>query len=165
MRMGWPDGAIPRRGQAGFSECVQKLAAVLGELRPEEVYVTHPADGWADHTAAAQIARAALGRLGGPPRLIQYPVWMWFNAPSPLRRHVDLSLAWRLKLTPEAHARKRAAMGCYLNAPPAPCGLPWCGRLPYGVTAPAGRSGEIYFDAFDARQRAKAEGARRTASQ
>ncbi len=144
-RLGWKDGGLPAPGSAEFEPAVQELAELLSELEPQEVYVTHCRDGLPDHEAAARLVAEASGRLAFPVKLVYYPVWLWFNAPTPLTRHVDFASASRLQLDRETLRRKQAAIRHYLKSARAPCGLPYCGRLPRGVTAPAKRRHEFFF--------------------
>ena len=62
-----------RTGAAGTYDArslEEDLAALLGRLRPHDLYVTHPLDSHPDHAATYAYVRRALDRLGGvPPRL------------------------------------------------------------------------------------------------
>lgn len=124
----WTDGAIPRRGSPDFDRAVAELANMLGSLTSSHIFAPHPCEGWSDHVAAEELTRAAVGRSGVAAELYHYCVWFWFSMP--LRRSVQVR--WRDALTLDISPvfdRKQQAIRAYLDDL-APCGHPWCGRLP-----------------------------------
>jgi len=54
---------------------------VLRRHRPELVLLPHRADVHAEHCLANAIVRRALARLERPPRILEYPVWLWHSWP------------------------------------------------------------------------------------
>ncbi len=122
------DGSLPGPGQPMFGSAVSGLAGIVGDLRPAEVYCTHPMEVWKDHVAASAIARAAV-RLASPGTAVyEYLVWAPLN-----RSFMDLvSLPWRraARLTIRPWADLKAQAICSYLSGTARCGRPWVGQLP-----------------------------------
>lgn len=78
--LGVTDGTVPARE----SDLAARLAGLIAELRPDDVYATAADDGHGDHAAAGRAARAAVRATDGRVRLLEYPVWLWTSWP--LRR-------------------------------------------------------------------------------
>ena len=89
-------------------EAVAKLAAVLEEIKPSEVYVTSPFEAHPEHVAANAIVREARAGAGVEPTLFEYSVSPRKGSPPPgpsSRRHeVDVSAQ---------RAREREALGVF----------------------------------------------------
>lgn len=64
-----------------FDEAVARIAALLDQTMPEEVFVPCEGDPPADHVATRQIALAALRRHGRPVTVYEYPIWFWEHWP------------------------------------------------------------------------------------
>jgi len=69
------DGGVPHQDHPDFDRLVTRAALMLAETRPGTLVLPWRADPHADHIATSAIWRAALGRWGGRPRLLEYPVW------------------------------------------------------------------------------------------
>jgi LmbE family N-acetylglucosaminyl deacetylase len=137
------DGELPHLGAAGFPAAVDKLAAVLRACQPHQIFVTHPMEGWSDHQAAEEITRAALRTSGMSAELYHYCVWFWFSLPLRRAWRVDWLNACLLDIGP-VWDRKQAAIRMYLEDL-APCGVPWCGRLPDEMLAAFNWRKELFF--------------------
>ncbi|MCX2574139.1 bifunctional PIG-L family deacetylase/class I SAM-dependent methyltransferase [Pedobacter sandarakinus] len=77
------DASMPARGDSGFSELVAKLAADLGNFKPDLILVPYELDPHCDHRATWQLLMAALEK--GPisrPTIWEYPIWLYANAES-----------------------------------------------------------------------------------
>jgi LmbE family N-acetylglucosaminyl deacetylase len=122
------DGAIPHQNDTDFSQAVEKLATHIAMVDPAEVFCTHIAEGWSDHTAAAELTIAALKKLDRPISLYMYWVWVWFSVPLKGMRALDFSQTYYLDIL-DVIQEKKSAMHCYLNALHV-SGVPYCGRLP-----------------------------------
>ena len=142
-----PDGAVPLPGQPGFPAATQALLAEVESFVPEEVYCTHEQDVRPDHISAARLTRAATRAWARPCALFYYPIWMWYHASSGLRKRLATEGAWRLDISGVLGA-KRQAMSAYLDAPKAPNGNPYCGRLPWSFLRNFRRRYEVYFPAM-----------------
>ncbi len=140
--LGYPDGALASCAEAA----IERVAALLAALRPNEVFVPYREDGHADHVATCSIVRAALARrsagLASVPVLYEYPIWFLHHWPlvdestpgregrlTMLRRR--LSAIWRLLRefgsatdARDALALKRAALDCHRSQTVRPAGDP-----------------------------------------
>ncbi|GBC62218.1 PIG-L family deacetylase [Desulfonema ishimotonii] len=133
------DGNIPHEGSAGFEHAVAGMSEVILRFQPDEIYCPHPADGHPDHRAATRITETAVKHSVPYIRIVYYTVWACYNAP-----HL-ISGGWRLDARP-VYEKKAAAIREYLDQKPAPCGIPWCGRLPEAVIRSARSAVELYRD-------------------
>ncbi|MEK7754580.1 MAG: PIG-L family deacetylase [Planctomycetota bacterium] len=134
------DGAIPRAGSPGFDKAVAELRALFERIGPEEVFYPRWRDRWPDHEAASALTRAA---LGGKAAGYEYLVWGWWNGPQRLWREIfDGVKKVDIRAVMD---RKAAAIAAYMEAPPAPCGAPYCGRLPRGFLDFARARYELFF--------------------
>jgi LmbE family N-acetylglucosaminyl deacetylase len=139
------DGRIPCKGEKGFEDSVTILAEILKNEKPAEVYCPHPYDGWRDHEATSAIVNEALERSGHDVKLIYYLVWSWYNAPSMRSKFFNWNKAWKLNIE-RVFEKKISAIRHYLEGPKAPCGYPFCGRLPRAVISCAKKRTEIFID-------------------
>ena len=146
--MGLEDGHIPHPGDDGFDEAVAELAARFERSAPTEVYCPHPHEYLPDHEAASAITQAAVAKSGLGVRLVFYTVWAWYNAPSPFGRAFDWRKGWRVDVR-AVFEQKAAAMREYFDDERAPCGVPYCGRLPKSLIYCAARPNEAFFDYSD----------------
>ena len=64
-----------------FDDAVARIAALLDQRRPEEVFVPCAEDPPADHVATRQIALAAVEEQGRPVTVYEYPIWFWEHWP------------------------------------------------------------------------------------
>jgi LmbE family N-acetylglucosaminyl deacetylase len=140
------DGKLPHKGQDGFIDLVEKIAACLEKSAPEAVFCPHPFEEWSDHIAAEELTRAALNMLApGPmPRLYHYCVWFWYSMPLKRAWRIDWRRARLLDISAQLPL-KRQAMRVYLDAL-APCGHPWVGKLPPQLLRAFDWEKELFFE-------------------
>jgi LmbE family N-acetylglucosaminyl deacetylase len=145
--LGGNDGKLPHKGQDGFIDLAEKIAACLEKSAPEAVFCPHPFEGWSDHIAAEELTRAALKMLApGPmPRLYHYCVWFWYSMPLKRACRIDWRRARLLDIS-EQLPLKQKAMRTYLDAL-APCGHPWVGKLPPQFLRAFDWDKELFFEA------------------
>ncbi len=77
--LGLSDGRIPRRGKPDFESAVERLAILIKDIRPQEVYAPHFMDCWPDHEAASEVTCEAIKAANSQCGLYYYPVWMWHH--------------------------------------------------------------------------------------
>jgi LmbE family N-acetylglucosaminyl deacetylase len=102
IRLGLPDSKL--------ADHEEQLAAALPRLASgfDVCFAPWDHDMHPDHEAAGRAARRYC------PRVLCYPVWMWHWA-SPGDRRVPWDRAFGVPLSPQATARKRAAIGCFAS--------------------------------------------------
>ena len=94
----FPDGRL-----AEFAApASKKIAALLRNSQPGELYVPHHADPQLDHQAANQIVWAALRQTACRAAVFEYPVWLWYAWPwvsPPLRSRREFKLVAQNSIT------------------------------------------------------------------
>ncbi len=103
--------AVPGADMPGFDEVAALCRSHLASFAPSTVLLPWRGEPHHDYRAAWQLVEAARAGLRRPPRLIEYPVWMWGTEGSWLP-HADEVRAWRLDIRP-AQAQKHAAIAAY----------------------------------------------------
>ena len=90
------------------AEAVAKVAAMLKEIKPSEVYVTSPFEAHPEHVAANAIVREARAAAGVLPTLFEYSVSPRKGqpAPGPPRRRLEVDVSAQ-------RAREREALGVF----------------------------------------------------
>ncbi|MFI5357305.1 MAG: FkbM family methyltransferase [Opitutales bacterium] len=105
-----PDGCLAGLGTDEAQALVNRLRSLLAALAPVELFTPCRRDGSTEHEAGFQLLRTALAGLEPSPRLLEYPVWSWWNS---LRL---LHPLWRcrqvLRVTVPA-AQKAQVLACY----------------------------------------------------
>jgi N-acetylglucosamine malate deacetylase 1 len=130
------DGKIPRRGSIKYNDSINKLANLIKELNPEEVYVTHPLDNWSDHTGASELAFDVLKDLENEIALYYYWVWVWYSLPFQKISNIRFRNTYFLSIK-DVFTYKKQATEIYLESL-AKNGKPYCGKLP-----------KLFLSAFD----------------
>ncbi|SDI84150.1 N-acetylglucosaminyl deacetylase, LmbE family [Frankineae bacterium MT45] len=75
--LGYPDASL-----ADFLPQIQAdLGRLIENVNPDDIYVTCMQEWHADHAAAAVATRSAVEALSHPPRLLEYPIWLWSDWP------------------------------------------------------------------------------------
>jgi N-acetylglucosamine malate deacetylase 1 len=139
------------------------MSEIVARIQPDAVFCPHPFEGWSDHIAAEEMARAALAEVGGqrsgavggqtvgrsgrwsPERveLYHYCVWFWFSMPLRKAFRVDWRNAVALDIRPVWHLKQKAIQ-TYLEDL-APCGKPTCGVLPKDFLRAFNWKKELFF--------------------
>ena len=108
---GLADGTLDRLAPATRSAAEARLTQLIRERRPAEIIAPFRDGGSTEHTAACALARMALAAAGGG-RLLEYPIWAWWN-PLRLRRRLGArSGNLCLRLGPDL-GLKRRALACH----------------------------------------------------
>jgi len=89
--LGLPDGSLDRLSAETARSAVDRLAGLMKEIRPAEVFAPYRHGGSTEQTAALDLTVAAVAASGGG-CLMEYPVWAWWN---PLRLRFRLGLRGR----------------------------------------------------------------------
>ena len=142
--LGLPDGQIHKRNNPEFANAVSALSELLGEINPQVVYVTHPLDGWLDHSGASEITLGAIKRQNIGCSVHYYCVWIWHNLQfRNFHKAVGMS-SYKLDIG-SVFEQKREAIARYFNETVPGCGGPYCGVLPEGFKENFMVPYEIYF--------------------
>ena len=94
-----PDSRVPNTWQEGFTEAVTAVGKILSEIRPTSVFTPWRRDVHHDHIATTAIIHKAVEQMENPPRVIEYPVWVW-DAESHDKAPTDGEMiAWKLDVS------------------------------------------------------------------
>jgi len=63
------------------SAAMERAAAVLEQVRPEQVFVPYRYDGKPDHEVTSEIVLSILRHLRVRVQVLEYPIWFWFQWP------------------------------------------------------------------------------------
>ncbi|MBK9705044.1 MAG: PIG-L family deacetylase [Betaproteobacteria bacterium] len=59
----------------------ERIVQIIGQFKPDEIYLPHRNDGLGDHVETNHIVRRAVASVGKPVTLLEYPVWLWNGWP------------------------------------------------------------------------------------
>lgn len=140
--LGLPDSRLSVLPPGQYMETVTRLTECMTAMDPQWIHVTHPLDGWPDHTAAAELAAAALKQEGGNRTLAFYGVWMWHNLPA---HRFPTLLKNRVRRVASTQTKKKQVLRAYLDARDPELNLPYCGKLPSEIVRAAQAKFEYHF--------------------
>jgi LmbE family N-acetylglucosaminyl deacetylase len=137
------DGSLKGLGPMHRDALVEKLAALIDDLRPGEIFLPCHYDGSDEHTATFTCIRDALLHSSHRPNVWQYPVWAWWK-PHFLLANLFLSREVRRLPMEDFQSIKFSALACYRSQiQPMP---PWkTSVLPIELQAPGEFTEEYFF--------------------
>lgn len=108
-----PDNGLRHLPPERQNAAVKRLADLIKQYRPGELYIPHRTDRHPDHEAANRLAHAAVIEAAVAPEVLEYPIWLIFLGPLRLglKRH-ELAGACRLEIG-GAQDRKNRAIEVY----------------------------------------------------
>lgn len=77
--LGAPDGRLDRLTPAESATFTARLGELLARLRPDEIFLPYRHDGSTEHEAAFRLVTTCLRTGGLTPRILEFPVWSWWN--------------------------------------------------------------------------------------
>jgi LmbE family N-acetylglucosaminyl deacetylase len=137
------DGSLKNLGPTHRDVLVKKLAALIDDLRPGEIFLPCHHDGSDEHSASFTCIRDALLHSPHRPDVWQYPVWAWWK-PHFLLANLFLSREVRRLPMEDFQSVKFGALACYRSQlQPTP---PWSvSVLPVELQAPRDFAEEYFF--------------------
>ena len=112
--LGVGDGTLAHLDPPAAAEIAGKIAGLLRQVRPNEIFLPMRDDGSSEHEAAFVLVQRALVLSGLHPRLLEFPVWSAWN---PLRLFRPLCASrtvWHVDYREHA-GLKRQAIGAYVS--------------------------------------------------
>jgi LmbE family N-acetylglucosaminyl deacetylase len=106
------DGTLHRLEIAHRTALVSRIAALLGQLNPDEIFLPCSPDGSSEHDAAFAVVIEAIQNAALRPQIWQYPIWSWWN-PLLLLRRLVFSRGYCQLPAEDYHPIKRQAIACY----------------------------------------------------
>jgi LmbE family N-acetylglucosaminyl deacetylase len=108
-----PDGMLQQLPETQHQQATEQLTQILQSFRPEEVYVPHRKDRHQDHEATYELVSAAIAHSGIQVELLQYPIWLLWQAPLLLDLKLrELAGAYRLSIR-SVQDKKKQAIAAY----------------------------------------------------
>jgi LmbE family N-acetylglucosaminyl deacetylase len=137
------DGTLNRLDPPHRAALVGKLAALIDDIRPDEIFLPCYHDGSDEHTATFTCICDAVLRSSHRPSVWQYPVWAWWKPYFLLENLLRSGTASRLPME-DFQSVKSRALACYRSQiEPTP---PWnASVLPAELQAPSGFTEEYFF--------------------
>lgn len=124
-----PDGSIPRLGSDRFEHAKSQIEAIISDISPDAIFVTHPLDTWPyDHVAAFELTEKAVHAAGVRCSIYGYWVWLWYSVSWKNLSGIRWGQICRIPVNGSIQ-EKINLMDLYLK-PTAPDGRPWSGVLP-----------------------------------
>ncbi len=108
------DGTLARLEAGAARQAAARIAGLLARLAPDAVLLPCRRDGSSEHDAAFALVARALGETDLSPRILEFPVWSWWNPRRLVRPLLTARRVWRLDLGP-AFELKRRAVSCYVS--------------------------------------------------
>jgi len=108
------DGMLNKLSSSEAEAIERGILAVLVSVRPDEILVPCRFDGSSEHDACFGLVSRALAKADIRPRVLEYPIWSWWN---PLRTFRTVGTArriWRVPTTGTLIA-KRQALAAYVS--------------------------------------------------
>jgi len=108
------DGTLSSLDDREGRELAEKISGLLLRLAPRTVLLPCRNDGSSEHEAAFSLVVRALGDTKPRPRLLEFPVWSWWNPLLLLRSMRGYPSVWRVELG-DAIGAKALAVAAYAS--------------------------------------------------
>ena len=106
------DGTLSHLDSERSLGLVARIAEALGRLAPRTVLLACRLDGSSEHDASFALVSRALGSARLTPRMLEFPVWSWWNPLLLLRPLRTCPRLWRVDIRDVSDAKARA-IGAY----------------------------------------------------
>jgi LmbE family N-acetylglucosaminyl deacetylase len=91
-----PDGTLDKLTPERRAAFIERLAGVFRSAAPDHLLLPYRKDGSSEHEAGFGLVIAALAAAGLKPRVLEYPVWAWWNPVRMLRPLLRSRRIWRV---------------------------------------------------------------------
>lgn len=131
-----PDQGLSHLSHEAFAEASTRLADLLRQIAPAEIFVNHPFDRHPDHEAGFRIVQHAITQSGIASEVFQYPIWLIWKGPMRwTRKPANLRGAMRIDVR-SVQDRKNRAIQVYASQLPV---------LPRGFVGQFQQGYEVFF--------------------
>jgi len=120
--LGVPDGTLMHLDGPATDGLVSRIAGVLRSTRPGEILLPWRRDGSSEHDSAFIFVTRALEQAGLRPRVMEFPVWSWWNPLLLIRPLLDCRRIWRMDFRGYENVKRQALAAYASQVRPAP---PW----------------------------------------
>jgi len=116
------DGRLAHLDAAAATGLMEKIAGVLKEVGPDEIFLPFHHDGSSEHDAAFRLVAAALAQAKLKTRIFAFPVWSWWNPLLLIRPLFTSRKVWRSDSLGYGHIKEKALATYASQVEPTP---PW----------------------------------------
>jgi LmbE family N-acetylglucosaminyl deacetylase/glycosyltransferase involved in cell wall biosynthesis len=106
-----PDGRLKHLSASERDHWRNVLADLIARIQPSEILLPSRSDGSSEHEAMFRLLAAALASSGARVRVLEFPVWSWWNPRFLLPVVFRVSRVWRVPVAPHAAAKSRLLLG------------------------------------------------------
>lgn len=140
-----PDGNTPASNdESNYSQCLDTIARILTNTLPEEIYYPARNDSQSDHRALSRLLEDAVRQSAIKSSLYRYITWGWYLPSLRFCAEIVGSVIVETDVRPWCGSKQRA-IDVYLRSAPAPCGAPYCGRLPSALIRACSSKRELFL--------------------
>ncbi len=112
--LGLEDGRLAGLDSGETRQAVSAISSVIASVAPDAVLLPCRRDGSSEHDAAFGLVAQSLGTAGKRPRLLEFPVWSWWNPLLLLRPLLNSRHVWRTSIQASGDQKARA-IGSYAS--------------------------------------------------
>jgi LmbE family N-acetylglucosaminyl deacetylase len=112
--LGVGDGTLAHLTPPAATAVAGKIADLLRQVRPDEIFLPMHVDGSSEHEAAFILVQRALDLAGLRPRLYEFPIWASWNPLRLFRPLRTCRTVWRVDYRDHAEL-KRQAIAAYVS--------------------------------------------------
>lgn len=112
--LGAQDGTLAQLDGGPYSDLADRISRLLLSVKPQTILLPCRSDGSSEHDAAFRLVTTALEKAGLKPRLLEFPVWSWWNPFILLGAMSGYRKVWRVDLG-EARVAKARAVAAYVS--------------------------------------------------
>ncbi len=109
-----PDGRLDRLGPTESETIEGRICSTLLRVRPDEILLPCRCDGSSEHDAFFALVARAAARTTLNPRILEYPIWSWWNPCRTLQPLFTARRVWRADVG-QFHSIKRHALCAYVS--------------------------------------------------
>jgi LmbE family N-acetylglucosaminyl deacetylase len=120
--LGVPDGTLMHLDGPAADGLVSRIANVLRSTCPGEIFLPCRRDGSSEHDSAFSYVARALGQTGLQPRIMEFPVWSWWNPLLLIRPLFTCRRVWRMDFRGHENVKRQALAAYASQVQPSP---PW----------------------------------------
>ena len=117
--LGVTDGTLGRLSERSAEDAVLGIASTIVRLKPDAVLLPFEHDGSSEHDAAFGLVSRAILRAGIPMRILEFPIWSWWN-PRLLLPRLFSKRIWRVDVSSVLAAKTRAVLRYETQLKPIP---------------------------------------------
>jgi N-acetylglucosamine malate deacetylase 1 len=118
------DGTLQYLINEQRQQIIDQIVQLLQCHKPEEVYVPHRKDWHKDHKATYELVKTAILKSGIQAELLQYPIWLFWNAPLFIIFNLqELAFARRLSIDSVKEKKRQAIKAYHSQLPTLPSGF------------------------------------------